>query len=132
LEGSRVRAVLHGGARGVVGAMAMTGMRVLTTELGLVEETPPEAIGRQPAERPFDQQAASVAKPLLTRASSSRSKRAPAPGQSFQDHLDRRPARGSAGIVCGDYVQVRVCRTAQAEEVRSTFPPRVIGATSSR
>ena len=48
-EGSRVRAVLHGAARGVVGAMAMTGMRVLTTELGLVEETPPEAIGRQPA-----------------------------------------------------------------------------------
>ena len=48
-ERRRVRAVLHGAARGVIGAMAMTGMRVLTTELGLVEETPPEAIGRQPA-----------------------------------------------------------------------------------
>jgi hypothetical protein len=48
-EGRRGRAVLHGAARGVIGAMAMTGMRVMTTELGLVEETPPEAIGRQPA-----------------------------------------------------------------------------------
>jgi len=48
-ERRRVRAVLHGASRGVVGAMAMTGMRVITTELGLVEETPPQAIGRQPA-----------------------------------------------------------------------------------
>ncbi|PZS09238.1 MAG: hypothetical protein DLM64_11045 [Solirubrobacterales bacterium] len=29
--------------------MAMTGMRVLTTELGLVEQTPPQALGRQEA-----------------------------------------------------------------------------------
>jgi hypothetical protein len=29
--------------------MAMTGMRVLTTELGLVEQTPPQAVGRQRA-----------------------------------------------------------------------------------
>jgi hypothetical protein len=27
--------------------MAMTGMRVITTELGLVEQTPPQAVGRQ-------------------------------------------------------------------------------------
>ena len=39
-EGPRLGEVLHGAARGVVGAMAMTGMRVLTTELGLVEQTP--------------------------------------------------------------------------------------------
>jgi hypothetical protein len=41
--------VLDGAARGAVGAMAMTGMRVLTTELGLVEQTPPQAVGRQGA-----------------------------------------------------------------------------------
>jgi hypothetical protein len=32
---SRVGEVLRGAARGAVGAMAMTGMLVLTTELGL-------------------------------------------------------------------------------------------------
>jgi len=48
-EGSRVGEVLHGAGRGAVGAMAMTGMRVLTTELGLVEQTPPSAVSRQRA-----------------------------------------------------------------------------------
>ena len=48
-EGSRLGDMLHGAARGAVGAMAMTGMRVLTTELGLVEQTPPQAVGRQRA-----------------------------------------------------------------------------------
>jgi hypothetical protein len=48
-EGSRLGAMLYGAARGAVGAMAMTGMRVLTTELGLVEQTPPQAVGRQRA-----------------------------------------------------------------------------------
>jgi hypothetical protein len=33
--------------RGVVAAMAMTGMRRVTTGLGLVREAPPEAIARQ-------------------------------------------------------------------------------------
>ena len=46
---SRVGEVLDGAMRGAVGAMAMTGMRVLTTELGLVEETPPKAVSRQRA-----------------------------------------------------------------------------------
>jgi hypothetical protein len=46
-EGSRLGEVLRVGARGAVGAMAMTGMRVLTTEIGLVEQTPPQAIARQ-------------------------------------------------------------------------------------
>jgi hypothetical protein len=41
--------VLHGAARGAVGAMAMTGMRVMTTKLGLLEQTPPQAVSRQPA-----------------------------------------------------------------------------------
>jgi hypothetical protein len=48
-ERSCVGDVLDGAARGAVGAMAMTGMRVLTTELGLVEETPPRAVSRQRA-----------------------------------------------------------------------------------
>ena len=48
-ESSRLGDMLHGAARGAVGAMAMTGMRVLTTELGLVEQTPPQAVGRQRA-----------------------------------------------------------------------------------
>ena len=43
----RVGEVLRAAGRGVVGAMAMTGMRVVTTELGLVEQTPPDAVGRQ-------------------------------------------------------------------------------------
>jgi hypothetical protein len=47
--GSRVGDVLSGATRGAVGAMAMTGMRVMTTELGLVEQTPPQALSRQRA-----------------------------------------------------------------------------------
>lgn len=47
--GARVGDVLSGAACGTVGAMTMTGMRVLTTELGLVEQTPPEAVSRQRA-----------------------------------------------------------------------------------
>ena len=48
-EGLRVGDVLHGAARGALGAMAMTGMRVMTTELGLLEQAPPQAISRQRA-----------------------------------------------------------------------------------
>jgi hypothetical protein len=40
---------LEAGARGAVGAMAMTGMRVLTVELGIVDQTPPQAMVRQRA-----------------------------------------------------------------------------------
>jgi hypothetical protein len=47
-EGVRWTEVLRGPGRGAVGAMAMTGMRVVTTELGLVEESPPQAVSRQP------------------------------------------------------------------------------------
>lgn len=48
-EHSRVGEVVRGAARGAVGAMAMTGVRVMTTELGLLEQTPPQAISRQRA-----------------------------------------------------------------------------------
>ncbi len=43
----RSAAAAHAAARGAVGAMAMTGMRTLTENLGLVGETPPEAVFRQ-------------------------------------------------------------------------------------
>jgi hypothetical protein len=39
--------VLHTTLRGVIGAMAMTGMRQFTSALGLVDETPPESILRR-------------------------------------------------------------------------------------
>jgi hypothetical protein len=47
-KSSQLANVLRGAGRGAVGAMAMTGMRVVTTELGLVEQTPPDAVSRQP------------------------------------------------------------------------------------
>lgn len=37
----------HAGARGVVAAMAMSGLRRLTTGLGLIQEEPPEQIARE-------------------------------------------------------------------------------------
>ena len=39
----------HAGLRGAIAAMAMSGMRTVTTRFGLVEETPPRAIIRQRA-----------------------------------------------------------------------------------
>jgi uncharacterized membrane protein YagU involved in acid resistance len=42
---------IHAGVRGAIAAMAMTGMRVLTIELGLLKETPPLGIARQRARR---------------------------------------------------------------------------------
>lgn len=39
--------IAQAAARGAVGAMAMTGMRTLTENLGIVGDTPPEAIFRQ-------------------------------------------------------------------------------------
>lgn len=45
----RLRDVMHAGARGVVAAMAMTGLRAMTGGLGLVKQTPPQAIARQGA-----------------------------------------------------------------------------------
>jgi hypothetical protein len=47
--GSSLADMLSGAACGTVGAMAMTGMRVITTELGLLEQTPPQALSVQRA-----------------------------------------------------------------------------------
>ncbi len=47
----RARDVAHGAARGVVAAMAMTGIRAVTGGLGMVLETPPQAIIRRRAAR---------------------------------------------------------------------------------
>jgi hypothetical protein len=44
-----VKEVLHAAARGTVGAMAMTGMRMFTVSLGIVEQAPPQAIIKQKA-----------------------------------------------------------------------------------
>jgi hypothetical protein len=41
--------VAHGGLRGAIGAMAMSGFRTFTVDLGLVKQTPPEAIAKQRA-----------------------------------------------------------------------------------
>ena len=41
--------VAHGGLRGAIGALAMSGFRVFTVDLGLVKQTPPEAIVKQRA-----------------------------------------------------------------------------------
>jgi hypothetical protein len=44
-----VKEVLHAAGRGAVAAMAMTGMRALTVNLGIVDQTPPQAIFKQKA-----------------------------------------------------------------------------------
>ena len=41
--------VMRGAARGAIAAMAMSGLRQLTTTLGFVERTPPESVLRQTA-----------------------------------------------------------------------------------
>jgi hypothetical protein len=41
--------IAHAGLRGVIAAAAMSGMRNLTVSLGLVDQTPPEAIVKQRA-----------------------------------------------------------------------------------
>lgn len=49
LPAGRKDGIAWGIARGVVAAMAMTGMRQVTTGLGLVEQTPPDAVFKQRA-----------------------------------------------------------------------------------
>jgi hypothetical protein len=44
-----VNEVLHAAGRGAVAAMAMTGMRIFTVDVGLVEQTPPQAVAKQKA-----------------------------------------------------------------------------------
>jgi len=41
--------IAHAAVRGAIAAMAMTGMRAFTVHLGIVEQTPPQAIVRQRA-----------------------------------------------------------------------------------
>ena len=41
--------VAHAGLRGVIAAMAMTGARAFTVDMGIVEQTPPDAIAKQKA-----------------------------------------------------------------------------------
>jgi hypothetical protein len=44
-----VNEVVHAAGRGAIAAMAMTGMRAFTVDVGIVEQTPPEAILKQKA-----------------------------------------------------------------------------------
>jgi hypothetical protein len=39
--------VAHGALRGAIGAMAMTGMRTFTADIGLLRETPPQSIAKK-------------------------------------------------------------------------------------
>ncbi len=48
-EPALANVMLQAGGWGAVAAMAMSGMRTMTTELGLVGETPPEAMAKQGA-----------------------------------------------------------------------------------
>jgi hypothetical protein len=48
-EPGKLTVMLQAGVWGAVAAMAMSGMRTLTNELGLVGETPPEAMAREGA-----------------------------------------------------------------------------------
>ena len=54
-EPGKITVMLQAGVWGAVAAMAMSGMRTLTTELGLVGETPPEAVAREGARDLFKQ-----------------------------------------------------------------------------
>lgn len=47
----RARDIVHAGARGAVAAMAMTGVRAVTGGLGIVKQTPPQAMIRHAAPR---------------------------------------------------------------------------------
>jgi hypothetical protein len=44
-----VNEVVHAAGSGAIAAMAMTGMRAFTVNLGIVEQTPPQAIFKQKA-----------------------------------------------------------------------------------
>lgn len=52
-EGNGVKPVLKAATRGAVAAMAMTGLRQMTTSLGLVERTPPDSVLSQTAPQLF-------------------------------------------------------------------------------
>jgi uncharacterized membrane protein YagU involved in acid resistance len=45
----RAGEIAHAGLRGAIAAAAMTGMRAFTVDVGLVDQTPPQAIAKQRA-----------------------------------------------------------------------------------
>jgi hypothetical protein len=47
--GAHTAEIAHASLRGAIAAAAMTGMRAFTVDLGLVDQTPPQAIARQRA-----------------------------------------------------------------------------------
>jgi hypothetical protein len=48
-DDGRAGEIAHAALRGAIAAMAMTGMRAFTVDLGIVEQTPPQAIFKQRA-----------------------------------------------------------------------------------
>jgi hypothetical protein len=48
--GAHAAEIAHASLRGAIAAAAMTGMRAFTVDLGLVDQTPPQAIARQRAQ----------------------------------------------------------------------------------
>jgi len=48
-ELSETAEIAHAAVRGAIAAMAMTGMRAFTVDLGIVQQTPPQAMVRQRA-----------------------------------------------------------------------------------
>jgi hypothetical protein len=49
-EGAKAAEVAHASLRGAIAAAAMTGMRAFTVDIGLVDQTPPQAIAPQRAQ----------------------------------------------------------------------------------
>ena len=47
--GAGAAEIVHAAVRGAIAAMAMTGMRAFTVDMGIVQQTPPDAIVRQRA-----------------------------------------------------------------------------------
>jgi hypothetical protein len=48
-SGAHAAEIAHASLRGAIAAAAMTGMRAFTVDVGLVDQTPPQAIARQRA-----------------------------------------------------------------------------------
>ena len=48
-DSGRAGEIAHAGLRGAIAAAAMTGMRAFTVDVGLVDQTPPQAIAKQRA-----------------------------------------------------------------------------------
>ena len=88
-----VNEVAHAAGRGAVAAMAMTGMRAFTVNLGIVEQPPPQAIFKQKARGPDGRGAAQEA----PRGDRARSTGATAPVGARRSRCSRMSCGGAVG-----------------------------------